>query len=255
VKHKDPPERSIFDRFAEAFPLASNENERWAKEGPFLVSLIRSSGERKRRVLDLACGNGFHARQLAKEGFAVCGLEISSTAIHKGRTLSNGMNVTWIQGDIREPFPGVFDTILLLGNTLSLLDNRDDVCRVFSNAREALCPRGIFVVHVIDFNYLEKNPVEIERAGRIENEAATFRKTLVPQRGGATIRIRVTRHRASGPYIEEGAQRLTNHDSEFLRRCATRYHMPLVRETGGFNELVCPPGQSKDRVYIFSRHR
>ncbi len=71
---------SIFERFAAAFPLVSNEDERWAREGPLITDLARTAGERKGRVLDLACGSGFHSRHLALEGFTVTGVDQSAAA-------------------------------------------------------------------------------------------------------------------------------------------------------------------------------
>ncbi len=36
---------SIFERFAKAFPLVSDEGKRWDKEGPLITELARESGE------------------------------------------------------------------------------------------------------------------------------------------------------------------------------------------------------------------
>jgi SAM-dependent methyltransferase len=246
---------SIFERFAEAFPLVSDENQRWAKEGPFLTSLVQQSGECKGRVLDLACGSGFHSRHLASEGFEVCGLEISAGAIRKGKALPGGGKVAWVQGDIRRPYPGIFDIVLLVGNTLSLFHDKDGVRRVFRNASDALVHKGVFLIHVIDFAYLERNPLKIERAGQVHDEEATFKKTIRRTRGGALIHIKVTLNRESGPYTEEGTQRLTTHTPGFLRQCASEHHMRLMEEVAGFDGLKRARGQTKDRLFAFERLR
>ena len=245
--------QSVFDRFADAFPLVSNEHARWATEGPFLTRVIRESGEGKGRVLDLACGSGFHARRLTEDGFKVCGLEISAAAIRTGRLLPGGSKVLWVEGDIRQPYPGVFDTVLLIGNTLSLLADKEDVRRVFRHASEALVHQGVFLIHVIDFDFLQRNPVAIERTGRVQGEPATFRKTIRRIRKGALIHINVTLHRQSGHYTEEGTQRLTIHAPGFLRRCAADHHMRLTNEIAGFDGLKQARGQTKDRLFAFER--
>ena len=68
---------SIFEKFADAFPMVSNEAERWEREGALITELARTAGSGNGRVLDLGCGSGFHARQLALAGFDVTAVGVA----------------------------------------------------------------------------------------------------------------------------------------------------------------------------------
>ncbi|MHC4253016.1 MAG: class I SAM-dependent methyltransferase [Planctomycetota bacterium] len=134
---------SVFDRFAAAFPLVPNEDERWAKEGRLITGLARTAGEGKGRVLDLACGCGFHARRLATSGFAVTAVDLSAAAIEAGRSLPGGERVDWVEGDITRPVAGEYDLVLLVGNTLSLFEEQCRVEGAILTAAGALVPISV----------------------------------------------------------------------------------------------------------------
>ena len=138
---------SIFERFAKAFPLVSDEGKRWDKEGPLITELARESGEGNGRVLDLGCGSGFHARQIAMAGFEVVGVDISKEAIEEGRDLPGGDSVVWTVGDITQFNGTEFDLVLLIGNTLSLFDDEDSINKMFVTASNALVDQEERVVN------------------------------------------------------------------------------------------------------------
>src|ERR1700741_3723080 len=56
-----------------------------------------------RRVLDVCCGTGRHARSLASRGYAVTGVERDTAAIAKARQLEGGPD--YIQEDVRDYRP------------------------------------------------------------------------------------------------------------------------------------------------------
>ena len=56
------------------------------------------------RVLDLGCGHGRHALELARRGVAVVGLDYSEPALALARAnaAAEGLEVELVQGDMRE---------------------------------------------------------------------------------------------------------------------------------------------------------
>jgi SAM-dependent methyltransferase len=57
------------------------------------------------RILDLACGHGRHALEMALRGFQVTGLDLNSRFIEMGRKATQAMNlqnVEFVLGDMRE---------------------------------------------------------------------------------------------------------------------------------------------------------
>ena len=247
---------SIFERFAAAFPFVSDEDERWQREGPLLVRLARESGEREGRVLDLACGSGFHARHLAAEGLDVTAVDASPGAIAAGRALPGGDLVEWREGDITR-FPamgdeGAYDLALLIGNTLSLFDDDSDVAAVFGAAAAALVPDGVLVAHVIDFGRLRARPVLISREGELERGPVSFEKRIDPAPGGAVITISVTR-RGPGGGSERATQPLTEWGTRVLVAKAGDAGLELEHEFGSLDGSAREPGVTKDVVLQFRR--
>lgn len=241
---------SIFERFAAAFPIVSDEGKRWAREGPLITDLARTAGERKGRVLDLACGSGFHARHLALEGFAVTAVEQSAEAIEAGRSLAGSDRVDWVEGDITRPVAGEYDLALLVGNTLSLFGERALVERTVETAARSLVPRGVLVVHVIDYDYLRAHPVTIRRDGELDCSPVTFEKRIRAEEPGALITITVTAQTDSAPRIESGTQRLHEHGAVLLKEIASRFGLELRDEFGGMDGSARSPGETKDVVLV-----
>jgi len=244
---------SVFEKFAEAFPLASDEDERWSTEGRLISELARTSGEGKGRVLDLACGSGFHARHLAAEGLEVTAVDISAGAIEVARLLPGGDRVRWVVGDILEPVAKGYDLALVLGNTLSLFDDEGDVKRAIAAAAGALVDQGVLAIHIIDFAYLRQRPVEIVRGRKIAGDEVTFRKTIEPDEAGALITVTVTTAAASGPATESGTQRLSEWGSVFLIAAAKESGLVLRRELGGLDGPPISPGLTRDVVLVFEK--
>ena len=253
-----PP--GIFDRFAAAFPLVSDERERWKHEGPLLVKLAREAGGDAARVLDLACGSGFHARHLAGEGFRVTGIDASAGAIAAGRALAGGDRVEWREGDITQPLcgehdsgdAGAYDLALLVGNTLSLFSDEADVAAVFGAASAALAPGGVFIAHVIDFDRLRARPVRISREGELDGASVGFEKRIDPAPDGAVITISVS---APGPGggNEQATQPLREWGARLLVAKALSAGLELIDEFGSLNGSPRESGVTKDVVLVFRK--
>ena len=76
------------------------------------------------RVLDLGCGNGALADDLARERKAlVTGIDQDRAAIRAAQTAHAGAGVTFIEGDARR-LPGASFDVVILSNILEHLDDR-----------------------------------------------------------------------------------------------------------------------------------
>src|ERR1700719_3572148 len=81
-----------------------------------------------RKILDVCCGMGRHARALANLGYSVTGIDRDTDAIAKARELGGGPN--YIVADIRDyqPAPETFDAAIVMGQSFGHFDagtNRD----------------------------------------------------------------------------------------------------------------------------------
>src|SRR5512143_3125619 len=106
----DPYSRVDYRRFV-AWP------QRIEREWPFLSKVLASAP--LRRVLDLGCGTGEHARFLASQGDAIVGIDSSESMLGKAREAAVPEGVEFIQGDIADVATltrGPFGAALCLGN-------------------------------------------------------------------------------------------------------------------------------------------
>jgi SAM-dependent methyltransferase len=81
-----------------------------------------------RKILDVCCGMGRHARALSNLGYSVTGIDRDTDAIAKARELGGRPN--YIVADIRDyqPAPETFDAAIVMGQSFGQFDagtNRD----------------------------------------------------------------------------------------------------------------------------------
>ncbi len=79
------------------------------------------------RLLDLPCGEGRHALELARRGHQVTGVDLSPYAVERARAEARrtGASVDFRTGDMRAPPPGPFDGACCLGNSIGYLSHED----------------------------------------------------------------------------------------------------------------------------------
>jgi SAM-dependent methyltransferase len=94
------------------------------------------------RLLDLPCGEGRHALELARRGHDVTGVDLSPHAVERARAeaVRAGLAAEFRVGDMRAPPEGPFDGACCLGNSLGYLSHED--LRRFLRAMLALLRPG-----------------------------------------------------------------------------------------------------------------
>jgi SAM-dependent methyltransferase len=105
------------------------------------------------RILDLPCGQGRHAIELARRGYEVTGVDISPFMIDvaRERAKASALQVHWLTGDMRKPVPGeAFDLILNLFTSFGYFADDADDQKVLVAAASMLKPGGRFVLEVIN---------------------------------------------------------------------------------------------------------
>jgi len=130
-------------------------------EGPFLLSALSGPEE---KILDAAMGMGCETLFLAKHGFNVVGNEIDlnfrKLASMHARCINIELNTTsldWVE--LAEYFSeGAFNAVLVLGNSLCLL--QDEIVReqAVQNFRKVCKAGGKVIVDQRNFDYIFRNP-------------------------------------------------------------------------------------------------
>lgn len=113
-----------------------------------ILQLVHFQGQ---SVLDLACGPGRHAIELAKRGLRVTGVDRSPFLLEKAKTRASeaGVEVEWVQKDMRDfSRPESFDLLINMFSSFGYFEDQDDDLRVLQNVHRSLRPGGSCLLDV-----------------------------------------------------------------------------------------------------------
>lgn len=103
-------------------------------------------------VLDVGCGDGLHAVELAATGCSVTGIDLSRSLLERGLHAANERNVPvrFIEADMREMnFERRFDLVMCLNSSFGYFDDAENL-RVLRAMARALKPGGHLILDVIN---------------------------------------------------------------------------------------------------------
>jgi SAM-dependent methyltransferase len=119
-------------------------------EVDFLCSLFEDlRGRRPRSAADLACGPGYHARELARRGLAVHALDLQPEMLKMGseRAAAEGVGVSWQVADIRNfALAEPVDLVACMFDGIDALLTDDDLRSHFCSVGGALGHGGLYVI-------------------------------------------------------------------------------------------------------------
>jgi len=143
-----------------------NWEKRKESEDGFFETLLKDYGVID--VLDIACGTGFHAIHLAKEGFNVKATDGSDEMLAQARANAGEHNVEleigkadWLT--LTKNIDERYDAVICLGNALTHLFYREYYQRAINEVYRLLHRGGIFVVDqrnydaILDKGYTSKH--------------------------------------------------------------------------------------------------
>lgn len=118
-------------------------------EGQFFIDILRARG--KERVLDVACGTGFHSVRLTEAGFDVTASDGSAAMVAKAfeNGSSRGLILKTAQADWRwlnRDIHGKYDAIICLGNSFTHLYEESDRRRALAEFYAALKHDGLLIL-------------------------------------------------------------------------------------------------------------
>lgn len=134
--------------------LPKNLKSETAREVKFIKS---SLGLKKgARILDLGCGFGRHAVELAEEGYEVAGLDTSIDLLQHALTQAKKRNlaIKFIHGDMRElNFSEIFDAVYCWQTTFGYFSDRINI-RVLEGLNRALKMGGRLLIDTVNRDYV-----------------------------------------------------------------------------------------------------
>jgi SAM-dependent methyltransferase len=143
----------------------------YAAEARYVTELLEDAlpSEKRRTLLDLACGTGRHATEFASLGYSVTGVDFNPTLVERARVnaTERGVDVHFLERDIRRLELGDerFDAITCLFDSIGYLLTNERLLEAFGSAREHLAPDGALVLEFLHAPAMIKHaaPVRIRR--------------------------------------------------------------------------------------------
>jgi SAM-dependent methyltransferase len=127
-------------------------NKDYAGEARYVADLIESHAPSSRSVMEIGCGTGAHAAELASIGYEVTGVDMSAgmlegaEARRKGLATGLALRINFAQGDARTVrLDRRFNAVISLFHVMSYQTTNQDLAAAFETARQHLLPGGVFI--------------------------------------------------------------------------------------------------------------
>jgi SAM-dependent methyltransferase len=226
--------RPFYTEYAWAFDLIIDRPVR--KECAVIASWLIERGVLPgARLLDAGCGTGRYARELARRGYRVHGIDRSPDLLDVAATQSGDRTgaVSFALGDILTLPVGEYDAILCRGVLNDFIEDEDRHA-VCSSLAHALRPGGILVLDVREW--------EASAARKLQEPV--FRKRVTTERGLLTFtsvtaldaerrRLVVSEQHS---LVHDGKERA--HDYVFVMRCWTREELSESLASNGLHQVA-----------------
>jgi 2-polyprenyl-6-hydroxyphenyl methylase/3-demethylubiquinone-9 3-methyltransferase len=120
---------------------------------PWVLQEIRNAfGEQAVRILDLGCGAGFLANELARHGYEVTGLDASESSLRVARQYDTTGKVNYESGDAYAlPYADASFEVVC---AMDFLEHVEEPGRVIVEIARVLKPGGLFFFHTFNRNPL-----------------------------------------------------------------------------------------------------
>jgi SAM-dependent methyltransferase len=143
--------------------------KRLANEEPFYRRLFEEV--KVRRVLDAACGTGWHANMFAAWRLRVEGADISAEMIARAKArFGESRRLRWVVRGFHQPVAPAkpFDAAICVGNSLALASDRATVRQAIQELFYAVRPGGVVVVHLLNLWRLPDGPCVWQKCKRAQ---------------------------------------------------------------------------------------
>lgn len=142
---------TIFGNYARYYNLLYRDKN-YGKEAQYIHQLLQTHAPNTQSILELGCGTGNHALLLAKQGYQVHGVDLSSEMLRQFSDRISPLpkqlasQLTFSQGDIRNIRLNLqFDVIISLFHVISYQTSNEDLQAAFRTVKAHLKPGGVFI--------------------------------------------------------------------------------------------------------------
>lgn len=134
-----------FNAYAAYYNLLYAEKD-YTAEAIYVDALVKKHTGNKTYLLDVGCGTGKHAAELAKMGYMVTGVDLSQEMIDTARKSLIDTNAIFQEGDIRTfELERKFDVVVSLFHVMSYQISDRDLQLAFQQVHKHLVAGGLFI--------------------------------------------------------------------------------------------------------------
>lgn len=241
-----------FHGIADYYEVFSDGPKRLEREGPLLRELLeRTPGK---RVVDMACGSGLHARFFADVGARVSAFDIAREMIQLAQTKGDAERIDYRVSDMRSIMGGPWDLALCLGNSMSLLPTASAVQETFNTTAACLKPGSLFLVQILNYSSKDMQAPRhrIERKD-IAGVSITGIKNLVPDGDHTLLAMAFFAHKGNKVERVCETSMLQHLDLQQLSAAANAAGLELVDSYGGYDKTDFDVDLSSDLLAIFGK--
>lgn len=141
----------LFENYAESY-----DKESFTRGTQGEVDFIEKeiNFDKIKRILDIGCGTGRHAIELAKRGYNVTGIDLSESQLKKALEKAKNKNLTinFLRADARYlDFNNEFDVaIMICEGAFPLMETDEMNFKILGNSRNALKPKGKLILTTLN---------------------------------------------------------------------------------------------------------
>lgn len=140
--------------------IYSHRTDEAAKEEVNRITSLLHMDIINKHVLDLCCGNGRHSRQLAKLGFQVTGIDLSTVLLQEAEHKNDDNSIRYLHKDVRDlPFKEEFDYVLNLFTSFGYFEQVEENMKVFTSIYNSLKQNGEFLIDFLNPGYVKNTLV------------------------------------------------------------------------------------------------
>ncbi|MFH1999830.1 MAG: class I SAM-dependent methyltransferase [Planctomycetota bacterium] len=249
-----------FDKAADFFDLYVDWDRRLAKEMPCIISRIREN--RGQQVADVACGSGMHAVALSKAGFSVTAIDANPVLLNKAEKLAKEktteLRIAMAKfSDLPGRFTAVFDAVICMGNSLSLVAPGKELEQALRGIAHMLRPSGMFIAHTLNYPMLAGREEDPWGPVRILTDGSLLLKGFIPCHEGPWDALFLwIEKQVDTKWVSHPTRfKIYPHTVPDLMKAAAQAGLIFRSVAGGFkNESVNDPG-SADLLYEFEKNQ
>jgi 2-polyprenyl-3-methyl-5-hydroxy-6-metoxy-1,4-benzoquinol methylase len=147
-----------YQQMPEYFDL-HNINEQTESKNALIEKLLKE--QKVKTVLDMTCGTGSQVFYLAKRGYKVIGNDFSPALINiaRDKAKETNLDITFIDGDMRNVKAGKFDAVISIFNAIGHL-TKLDFEKALQNIRDNLKDDGVYIFDILNLQALTNKVID-----------------------------------------------------------------------------------------------